>query len=158
MNIGSSNNSISPVKLVNDGLTGKQRYFGGQNKNSVKRLKELSQEFESFFVGKMLKNMRSTIKKSEMFHGGMGEDVFQEMLDETYAENASKNGGFGIGEMLFDEFKKTIIDNSDRNQNTEKEWQNLNRQRQFVSLVDRAPEPSKFKDNKNIYINLKNNK
>lgn len=48
-----------------------------------------SREFAGMFIGQMMKYMRATIDQSEFGHGGMAEEVFQEMLDQEYSRNAA---------------------------------------------------------------------
>ena len=51
---------------------------------------ELKEAFNDFvgqtFFGELLKQMRATVHKSEFFHGGMGEDIFQTQLDQIMVE------------------------------------------------------------------------
>ncbi|MCC6123433.1 MAG: rod-binding protein [Pirellulales bacterium] len=55
---------------------------------------ELRQAFDSFvgetFFGQMLKAMRKSVGKPAYFHGGRGEEIFQEMLDQTLAEDIAR--------------------------------------------------------------------
>ncbi|MGA1196600.1 MAG: rod-binding protein [Candidatus Latescibacterota bacterium] len=63
-------------------------------------LREAAKQFEAVFMSQLLKQMRSTVHKEEMFHGGAGEDIFTEMLDEKFAEKMSVRGT-GIADMLY---------------------------------------------------------
>lgn len=63
-------------------------------------LRKAAKEFEAVFMSQLMKQMRSTIHKEEMFHGGAGEDIFTEMLDEKFAEKMSVRGT-GIADMLY---------------------------------------------------------
>lgn len=71
------------------------------------KLWEACQEFESVFVYQMLKKMRETIPKNELFNGGMGEEVFQGLLDEETAKNLSSNGGMGLAKMIFEQMTQS---------------------------------------------------
>jgi len=68
--------------------------------DDAEALRNAAKQFESVFMSQMLKQMRSTVHKEEMFHGGAGEDIFTEMLDEKFAEKMSERGT-GIADMLF---------------------------------------------------------
>lgn len=69
------------------------------------QLKDSAKEWESFFVGMLLKEMQKTVKKDPMFHGGQGEEIFGDMLaDETARNIARSTDGFGIASMLEDTF------------------------------------------------------
>jgi hypothetical protein len=55
---------------------------------------ELRKSFQSFvgetLFGQMLKSMRKTQEKPAYFHGGRGEEVFQQQLDQVLAEKLSE--------------------------------------------------------------------
>ena len=65
-------------------------------------------EAESLFVGKMLKEMKSTVHKSEWLHGGYAEDIFEDMLYDEYALKVSKNSDFGMAKMLYEELSRKM--------------------------------------------------
>lgn len=74
-----------------------------------KELLEVTQKFESVFLSILMKGMRKTINKNQLFNGGFAEDVFQEMLDVKVAESMSQNnGGLGIANLLFNYFNKFV--------------------------------------------------
>jgi flagellar protein FlgJ len=56
-----------------------------------KKLMDACVEAESLFVGKMLKEMRKTVDKSDWLHGGYAEEIFEDMLYDEYALQISKN-------------------------------------------------------------------
>ena len=66
-----------------------------------KRLKEVSQEFESLFLNQMFKTMRNTIPKDDMLNGGLKQEIFEDMLYNEYAVNMSKSGGIGLGDLVY---------------------------------------------------------
>ncbi len=69
-----------------------------------RRLREVTQEFEALFVKQMLDAMRATRDTdSDMLHGGMAEDFFEDMLYTEYAKIMAKTGDFGLGEVLYRE-------------------------------------------------------
>jgi hypothetical protein len=64
-------------------------------------------EFESIFVKMMLKEMRSSVDKSDsLMSGGWAEDIFQDMLDDEYSKSMANNAGFGIAEQLYRELAR----------------------------------------------------
>lgn len=65
-----------------------------------KELKKISQDFESLFVGMMLKSMRATVAEDKLVGGGRAEETFRSMLDQEYATAASRRGGIGIATMV----------------------------------------------------------
>lgn len=68
-------------------------------------LKKAAQAFESVFAQMLLKSMRSTVKESALFHGGRGEDVFRELLDQRYAEGTSS---LGVAKMIVERYGKNV--------------------------------------------------
>lgn len=68
-----------------------------------RKLMDACVEMESLFVAKMLKEMRKTVHKGEMLHGGFAEEIFEDMLYDEYALSLSKNSSVGIAKMLYDQ-------------------------------------------------------
>jgi flagellar protein FlgJ len=73
-----------------------------------KKLMDACVEAESLFVGKMLKEMRKTVDKSDWLHGGYAEEIFEDMLYDEYALQISKNSNLGMAKMLYEELSKKI--------------------------------------------------
>jgi len=63
------------------------------------RLKKATQDFESLFLHNLLKKMRATVPKSEKSQFGM--ETMRDITDEQLAIHLARQGGFGLGEMLF---------------------------------------------------------
>jgi flagellar protein FlgJ len=72
----------------------------------LSQLRKAAEDFEAVFLALTLKQMRSTIQKDELFNGGMGEDVFTEMLDEELAKKTASTGHTGIAELLFQQLSR----------------------------------------------------
>ncbi len=81
-------------------------------KNSVKdtpeNLKKVSQEFESFLIYYMMKEMRKTVPQTSLLNGGRAEEIFQGMLDEQLSLQMSKAGGIGLAPMLYQQLSRYI--------------------------------------------------
>jgi Rod binding domain-containing protein len=72
-------------------------------------LRQAAQGFESLFTHMLLQSMRKTVHKSRLFHGGHGEETFQDLLDTRMAEASSKHGkGLGISEMIVKRYAKHV--------------------------------------------------
>jgi Rod binding domain-containing protein len=66
------------------------------------KLVEQCQEFESIFVKMMMKEMRSSVDKSDsLLSGGWAEDIYQDMLDDEYSKSMAKTAGFGLADQLY---------------------------------------------------------
>ena len=69
-------------------------------KNDVK-LQKAVKEFESVLVGYMLKSLRSTVSKENMFGDSFGGDMLEGMFDMELAKHISTGSNLGIAEMLY---------------------------------------------------------
>lgn len=56
--------------------------------------------FEIHFMQQMMRNMRKTVPVNPDLANSAGYKVFQEMLDDKYAETASRTQGIGLAEMI----------------------------------------------------------
>jgi len=97
-------------KFVTDRVSGKK--FNDVLHDSLKtekkrvkdeKLMDVCVEMESIFVSKMLREMRNTIHKSQLLHGGFAEEIFEDMLYDKYALSISKNSSLGLAGMLYNE-------------------------------------------------------
>jgi flagellar protein FlgJ len=71
-----------------------------------KKLMNVCVEMESIFVAKMLKEMRKTVHKNDMFHGGFAEEIFEDMLYDQYSLQVSKESNLGLAKMLYDDLSR----------------------------------------------------
>jgi Rod binding domain-containing protein len=76
---------------------------GAEKKPVDKKLMDACVEYESILVGKMIKEMKKTVHKTEWIHGGHAEEIFEDMLYDQYALELSKNSNLGIAKMLYKE-------------------------------------------------------
>ena len=73
---------------------------------SDKKLKEVSENFESLFIDMLFKNMRSSLnEKNLIVPKGQGEKIFEDLLYTEYSKSMSKSGKFGIAELIYKQFK-----------------------------------------------------
>jgi len=72
------------------------------------RLRKATKEFESFFMLDMLKAMRKTIPKSEMFDGGLGQDIYTSMFDEELARKVAGSSPNSLSEILYKSLEKHL--------------------------------------------------
>lgn len=63
-------------------------------------IKKAAQEFESLFVHQLFKSMRATIPKGGLTDAGFGGEVFTDMLDQEYAQTASRTGQIGMADLI----------------------------------------------------------
>ncbi|MBB6430357.1 rod-binding protein [Algisphaera agarilytica] len=60
------------------------------------------------FILPLLEQARQDPFKSDLFHGGQGEEVFGQQLDVIYAENITQSANFGISDALVRRFETTL--------------------------------------------------
>lgn len=68
-------------------------------------LKEACREFETLFIKQMLDAMRSTVHKNPLIDGGQGEEIFEDMLYDEYADKMSRTANLGLQDMLYSQLK-----------------------------------------------------
>lgn len=66
-----------------------------------KRLKGACQDFEALFLSTILKGMRKTVEKSNLFGSDSAENTFQEMMDDEISKSSAKTSSMGIADMLY---------------------------------------------------------
>ncbi|MCX6345962.1 MAG: rod-binding protein [Armatimonadetes bacterium] len=71
------------------------------NSKDDKQLKKACQDFEAIFTGFLLKAMRKTVQKSELFGSNQEEDMFRDMMDDEIAKSSSQRGSMGIADLLY---------------------------------------------------------
>jgi peptidoglycan hydrolase FlgJ len=64
-------------------------------------LKKACSDFESLLVSQMLKKMRDTLPKTDLFGSKDKEEIFQSMLDDETAKHLSENGSLGLADLLY---------------------------------------------------------
>lgn len=63
----------------------------------------------SVFYGPLLRTMRSSSLKGTVGHGGRGEEIFQNQLDQVFAERAGQASSNGLGDTLFNRFARAAV-------------------------------------------------
>ena len=76
-----------------------------------KELLHAAEEFESFFIYMLLKEMRKTVPKTGLIHGGRAEEIWQDMLDEEIGKQIAHTPGMGLGiaEMLYRQLSRPNV-------------------------------------------------
>jgi len=68
-------------------------------------LREATQEFERIFIAQMMQSMRATVPESGLMGSDSGHGIFRDMLDQELSRQIAFAGGFGIGDMLYQQLK-----------------------------------------------------
>lgn len=76
--------------------------------NGLKRTKDLAQaketaqDFEAFFMTRMMESMFDGISTDGMFGGGHAEKIYRSMLLNEYGKVMAKTGNIGISDSIMD--------------------------------------------------------
>ena len=70
----------------------------GESAQSAEQIREAARAFETLFMQQLFGEMRKA--NSVFSQGGMGMDFYQDMLDESVAEQAADQGGIGLARIL----------------------------------------------------------
>ena len=65
------------------------------------QIKNVSREFESIFLGYMLKQMRKTVPEDTLMGNSPAKDIFLGMQDDELSKELSRAGGIGLAAMLY---------------------------------------------------------
>lgn len=83
-----------------------------EKNESVKRdmeLRKACRDFEAVFTYQLMKSMRSTVEKCDLFHGGQSEEIYESLLDQEYAKLMSGAGNKGLADILYQQLQRQDI-------------------------------------------------
>jgi peptidoglycan hydrolase FlgJ len=91
MNVGSVSATVHvPVKI---------------DKSSA--LYKACEDFESILIKQMLDVMRKTVPKDGLLDGGIGQDLYEDMLYGKYAEQMTTSSQFGLARMIYEQVSRS---------------------------------------------------
>jgi flagellar protein FlgJ len=93
-------NLTTKTERVKKSLTNEKLVSSGRNDP---QLRKACSELESLFITYLLKEMRTTIPKSDFINGGRAEEIYTSMLDSEMARELSAKGGIGLSSILLDQ-------------------------------------------------------
>lgn len=65
------------------------------------QIRDASQMYENYFLGEMVKAMRSTVQRDGgLMKPSFAEKIFEGQLDQQYVEGWTKKGGIGLADMI----------------------------------------------------------
>ncbi len=80
-----------------------QQPLSGKAKAADDKLHEVADMYEQHFIREMMKQMRSTVQESGFIKKNSAEKIFNDQLDDKYAEQWGKTGSFGLSSMIYDQ-------------------------------------------------------
>lgn len=66
-----------------------------------------AQEFERFFLYQMVREMRKSVPKTDLFGKSQQKEVYEEMFDDFMSGEMAKSNQLGIGNLVKQELQKT---------------------------------------------------
>ena len=102
------------VPLTTAGVgAAKQPELTTEQKAGLKHLHAVAQQFESLFVNMLFKSMREASAQTSITgeKQSPAEAMFTDMLDEKRSEAIGQTGAFGIGRLVEDQLKASVLAN-----------------------------------------------
>ncbi|MDR1160073.1 MAG: rod-binding protein [Syntrophomonadaceae bacterium] len=111
--------SADPYSIMNGSLSAQElapekdfekilRDIDVNKEKNEKKLMESCQQLEALFINKVMEAMRATVSYSDLVNRGLATDIWESMLFEEYAEQASKTGNIGIAQMLYKQLSSNL--------------------------------------------------
>ena len=102
--IDALNTQIS--RLQADTAAGNTLAARTRSTDSEEALRAVATEFEALFVKQMLSSMRGTLNpENDLLHGGLSQDIFEDMLYDEYSKVMAKAGSIGIADLIVQQLK-----------------------------------------------------
>ena len=89
------------IKVVSNPLIPEK----GSRSQKDDSLLKACKDFESIFTNELLKSMRKTIEKCDLFHGGQAEEIYQSLLDMELSKSMADTGPNSIAAQLYAQLK-----------------------------------------------------
>lgn len=104
------NSQLDAAFNYND-LNGLNVLKQGARKDDPEALKAVAQQFESMYIGLIMKSMRdATDVLSSELGNGYETKFYREMHDQQLALSLSQSGGFGLAEVLYEQLMRGVGD------------------------------------------------
>ncbi|NLF43410.1 MAG: flagellar biosynthesis protein FlgJ [Bacteroidales bacterium] len=82
-----------------------QKAFDNKDENE---LMKACKEFEGILLNIVYKQMKATVPKTNLIPSDSGREIFEEMLDEEIAKEASQGSGLGLADELYKQLSRTL--------------------------------------------------
>jgi len=80
------------------------RTAGKSDKDQLRELTEML--VSTAFISPMFEQMRSDPLAANLFHGGRGEEVFQQQFDQVYADRIASASRMGLADALYNQLSQ----------------------------------------------------
>lgn len=92
LGIGAHGAALSPLKAP--------AQVDAKGKTDPEEIKKAARAFEAYFISSLLKEMRKTVPSETFLGSGPGKEIYEGLLDETFAAKMSEQGGIGLAKLL----------------------------------------------------------
>ncbi|MCF8061398.1 MAG: peptidoglycan DD-metalloendopeptidase family protein [Deltaproteobacteria bacterium] len=79
---------------------------GGEQGAKDRKLRKACEELESVFTYQLLRSMRRTVEKCDLFHGGSGEEVYESLLDQELSKSMTGIDKRGLADLLYRQLRR----------------------------------------------------
>ena len=91
-----------------------------QQKRALERLHTAATQLEGVFLDMLFTAMRSTVPQESIFgKDSNATQTFQTMLDEQRSQSVAQSGSFGIGRVLEEQLRHSVLSDASRESKTE---------------------------------------
>lgn len=70
-----------------------------------RKLRKACEDFEAVFAYELLKSMRRTVEKCDLFHGGQGEEIYESLLDQEMSKSMAGLSPNSLAGVLYRQLK-----------------------------------------------------
>lgn len=86
----------------------KSEGYAQDREGKERQMRTLAQEFESVLWFEVLRSMKKTVQKGELFNGGSGEEMFEDMKYQELAKDMARNGNSGLSDIMMKQFSRAL--------------------------------------------------
>ncbi len=99
----------TPIDELGNAVTATHTQASATYKSAKARATKATQDFEAVFVGMMLKQMRKSMASDNPLFGKSSEaKVYQDMMDDSLAQQMSRTGTFGLAKAMMKSIARTL--------------------------------------------------
>jgi Rod binding domain-containing protein len=69
---------------------------------NLKKARETAEDFEAFFIARMMESMFEGVNPNGLTGGGHAEKIYRSLLLNEYGKTVAKTGGIGVSDIIMD--------------------------------------------------------
>ncbi len=89
-----------------------------------KKLLKACRDFEGIMLAQIMKGLRATVPKTDLFGSNKDEETWRDMLDSEVCKLASRQNGLGLSDQLYRQLSKILERQSRSEKTSEKSSEN----------------------------------